>query len=141
MDIQNYLTMNTWDFTLSVWDLADNPCFLVSHNVDLTLLYFTAPVVDILQTDLYTLSLSLLRDIHEITKPKTYTEGMVRKIPEHQSTLELFEVLSVNVDNSLYQFLHLPDTKLYYPEPYVASPSFNHEELWFIHILYYQHWL
>jgi hypothetical protein len=23
----------------------------------------------------------------------------------------------------------LPDVKLYYPEPFVASPSFNHEEI------------
>ena len=32
-----------------------------------------------------------------------------------------------------------PDTKLHYPEPFIASPSFVHEEIWFIHILHYQH--
>jgi hypothetical protein len=32
-----------------------------------------------------------------------------------------------------------PDVRLHYPEPFVASPSFVHEEIWFIHILHYQH--
>jgi hypothetical protein len=33
----------------------------------------------------------------------------------------------------------LPEVKLYYPEPFIASPSFNHEEIWFIHILHYNY--
>jgi hypothetical protein len=32
-----------------------------------------------------------------------------------------------------------PDVRLHYPEPFIASPSFVHEEIWFIHILHYQH--
>nr|YP_010049565.1 cytochrome c oxidase subunit 2 [Strombidium cf. sulcatum]QPL15970.1 cytochrome c oxidase subunit 2 [Strombidium cf. sulcatum] len=35
----------------------------------------------------------------------------------------------------------IPEGKFYYPEPFVASPSFMHENLWFIHILHYQYWL
>ena len=34
-----------------------------------------------------------------------------------------------------------PDVKLYYPEPYIAPPTFVHEEVWFLHILHFQHWL
>ena len=34
-----------------------------------------------------------------------------------------------------------PNYKLYYPEPYIASPSFAHEDIWFIHILHFQYWL
>jgi hypothetical protein len=48
---------------------------------------------------------------------------------EHEDVLSIFEVISVNIDNSLYEFLHLPEFKLYYPEPFIASPSFAHEEL------------
>ena len=44
-------------------------------------------------------------------------------------------------NNSLSEQLSTPDFKLYYPEPYVASPSFVHEDLWFMHILHFQHWL
>jgi hypothetical protein len=31
-----------------------------------------------------------------------------------------------------------PNVKLYYPEPFIASPSFIHNDLGFLHILQYQ---
>jgi len=34
-----------------------------------------------------------------------------------------------------------PNVKLYYPEPFIASPSFMHNDLGFVHILQYQFWL
>lgn len=34
-----------------------------------------------------------------------------------------------------------PNVKLYYPEPFLASPSFIHNDLGFLHILQYQFWL
>jgi hypothetical protein len=76
-----------------------------------------------------------------LTQPKTEVFNMIAVVPEHDVCIELFEVISVNVDNSLYAHLHMPEFKLYYPEPFIASPSFVHEEVWFIHILHYQHWL
>ena len=33
----------------------------------------------------------------------------------------------------------IPDTKLFYPEPYMASPSYIHTDLHFVHILQYQY--
>ena len=38
-------------------------------------------------------------------------------------------------------FKETPAIKLYYPEPFVATPSFVHEDVWFLHILLYAHWL
>ncbi len=35
----------------------------------------------------------------------------------------------------------IPNVKLSYPEPFTASASFMHADLWFIHILTYQYWL
>lgn len=35
----------------------------------------------------------------------------------------------------------VPTVKLAYPEPFVASASLMHGDLWFIHILVYQYWL
>ena len=32
----------------------------------------------------------------------------------------------------------IPQVKLYYPEPFIASPSFIHNDIGFIHILQYQ---
>jgi len=34
-----------------------------------------------------------------------------------------------------------PNETLHYPEPFIASPSFIHDDLHFLHILHYQFWL
>jgi len=41
---------------------------------------------------------------------------------------------------SIYHY-SVPQVKLYYPEPFIASPSFIHNDIGFIHILQYQFWL
>lgn len=45
-------------------------------------------------------------------------------------------------DNSsnLYYY-STPNVKLYYPEPFVASGTFLHNDIWFLHIAIYQYWL
>ena len=75
---------------------------------------------------------------------------------EKNHPLRLYDVLPASIDRVTLQNLDswlltgdstpiqtssVPDTKLYYPEPFVASPSFVHEEIWFLHILYYNYWL
>ena len=35
----------------------------------------------------------------------------------------------------------IPNIKLYYPEPFIATPSYIHDDIWFIHIVIYQYWL
>lgn len=46
------------------------------------------------------------------------------------------------IDNksNLFQY-SIPNIKLYYPEPYIATPSFLHYDIWFVHISIYQYWL
>jgi hypothetical protein len=44
----------------------------------------------------------------------------------------MFEVLSYDVDGSLYNTLSTPNVKLYYPEPFIATPSFAHEDIWIL---------
>lgn len=48
----------------------------------------------------------------------------------------------VNLENmrGIYHYT-IPTTKLYYPEPFIAMPSFLHYDPWFFHILIYQYWL
>lgn len=48
----------------------------------------------------------------------------------------------VNLENvqTIYHY-SVPNTKLFYPEPFIASASFMHSDLWFVHILVYQYWL
>ena len=47
-----------------------------------------------------------------------------------------------NLENvkSIYHY-SIPNTRLSYPEPFVASASFMHSDLWFMHILIFQYWL
>ena len=47
-----------------------------------------------------------------------------------------------NLDNlqTIYHY-SIPNVKLFYPEPFIASASFMHSDLWFMHILIYQYWL
>jgi hypothetical protein len=71
----------------------------------------------------------IVSELNFLTKPKTSFDSLVNLYPEYTDTFEVLEVISVNIDNSLYAYLHLPEYKLYYPEPFIASPSFNHEQL------------
>jgi heme/copper-type cytochrome/quinol oxidase subunit 2 len=47
-----------------------------------------------------------------------------------------------NLENitSTYHY-SIPNVKLAYPEPFIASPSFIHSDLWFTHITVFQYWL
>ncbi len=47
-----------------------------------------------------------------------------------------------NLENMVTVYHYsIPNVKLMYPEPFIASASFMHNDLWFIHILIYQYWL
>lgn len=87
------------------------------------------------------LFIQLINDLKSANELKSNFDIISKLLPDNYRELELFEVLSVNIDNSLYENLGVPEFKLYYPEPFVASPNFQHEEVWFLHILHYQHWL
>jgi len=68
----------------------------------------------------------------------------------NNNNLFIEDILSI-INNDLYS-IHtqnlrslyhssIPNTKLFYPEPFTASSSFMHSDLWYIHILIYQYWL
>nr|ASY95718.1 Cox2 [Paraurostyla sp.] len=53
------------------------------------------------------------------------------------------DIFSYNNLENLKTIYHysIPNTKLFYPEPFIAAASFMHSDLWFTHILIYQYWL
>lgn len=55
-------------------------------------------------------------------------------------TEEIFSYANTENIQSIYHY-SIPNTKLSYPEPFIASASFMHSDLWFVHILIYQYWL
>lgn len=127
--IQYYLNLGTNDFILEAWELTKSPLNIIRSNVDLSFINTPFSATMFSDTYLYSLSTKMIEEMYAVTSPKTDPEKLIEVLPEHQFTFEIFEVISINVDNSLYQHLHLPEFKLYYPEPFIASPSFQHEEL------------
>jgi hypothetical protein len=72
---------------------------------------------------------NIINDIFQITSPKTNYELLISLYPNLQEDLELYEGLSYDMDGTLYMPITTPDVKMYYPEPFIASPSFMHEEV------------
>jgi hypothetical protein len=42
---------------------------------------------------------------------------------------ENFELSNLENDEGVFEALSTPDLKIFYPEPFIASPSFVHEDL------------
>ena len=66
-------------------------------------------------------------------------ENLRSLFPNLHGMINNYELGLSSDDFAVVDGLSTSDTKLYYPEPFIASPSFVHEDLWFIHILHYQH--
>jgi len=72
---------------------------------------------------------NLISEIEFLSIPKNNAEKMISIFPEYKNNIEIIEILSLDTNTSYLQNLSTPDFKLYYPEPFVASPSFIHEEV------------
>lgn len=68
---------------------------------------------------------------------KTHTSNILNFINQ---TEDVFLYNNLENIKSIYHY-SIPNTKLAYPEPFIASASMMHSDLWFIHILIYQYWL
>ena len=68
-------------------------------------------------------------------------QHLLRVFPDDYDAIMNAVICSIAEERNLIEEVSAPFVKLYYPEPFIASPSFVHEEVWFIHILHYQHWL
>jgi hypothetical protein len=88
-------------------------------------------------------SLNLVNTLSINAFVKNGSETIYRFFPQMQETLTDLEIFfDESKDESTLEYMRtIPDGKLYYPEPFIASPSFLHEEIWFIHILHYNYWL
>ena len=54
--------------------------------------------------------------------------------------LDHFKPVTIDYKFDVFHY-STPSVKLYYPEPFIASPTFVHEDIWFLHIVIYQYWL
>jgi hypothetical protein len=67
-------------------------------------------------------STTLFQSMQSSTSPYYNVDELRDIFPQFREDLEMFEVLSYDTDGTLYDALSTPDTKLYYPEPFIASP-------------------
>jgi len=80
-----------------------------------------------------------INDIEFITPHNSNAESLIHFFPERLIHFEKFELSNLELDEGIFEVLSTPDLKIFYPEPFVASPSFVHEDLWFLHIMHFQH--
>ena len=80
-----------------------------------------------------------INDILLITPQHNDITSLTEFFPEKVMHFENFELSSLQPDEGVFEALSTPDLKIFYPEPFIASPSFVHEDLWFLHILHFQH--
>jgi hypothetical protein len=139
------------DFSFNVLEFRicfDNLPFL--NNLILNDLVFTNNLLNLnmfvdyknLDYNLHTSYLGfIIDDIKLFTPANNNLENLVLFFPERAIQFENFELSNLEFDENVFEVLSTPDSKIFYPEPFIASPSFVHEDLWFIHILHFQHWL
>jgi hypothetical protein len=82
-----------------------------------------------------------INDILLITPKYNDISTLTEFFPDKAIYFENFEISGMEPDEGVFEALSTPDLKIFYPEPFIASPSFVHEDLWFLHILHFQHWL
>lgn len=142
IDIQFFIDTQTADVIHNLNNIAKQS---ISLKGGLTTTVFSDETSEFLNffklTSLNDVSTSLVHSIKQITLDKTDVDTMRFVLFDFKDEVEMFQIMSDREFSPLYETLSTPDFKLYYPEPFIASPSFVHEDLWFMHILHYQHWL
>lgn len=140
-DVQKFLNVNTDSSIYSLFNFSNSSQAYDLFHVDLFNNDSFFSVADVESNFLFSTTKLLAQDIESLSIAKSEVETLRDLFPEYSNILERFEFHNLEDDGSLTEALSTPDVKLYYPEPFIASPSFVHEDLWFIHVLHYQHWL
>ena len=79
------------------------------------------------------LSTTLAHGLADLSLPKNNPSNILKFFPDYrvEETLLDLELWFSDIDNlgDTLRTQSTPDTKLFYPEPFIASPSFTHEEI------------
>ena len=130
LELQAFCAANTnqtiTNLTTSQYDLIiNNTAFLESFNNHK---FFS--VSDLESTELMKITKTLAQSMESSYGESGENISNVRGLyPDLYELIPDYEVSVVEDDGSLADQLATPDTKLYYPEPFIASPSFVHEDL------------
>jgi hypothetical protein len=109
---------------------------LVSSNTDYLGTTFKTNIIDyrsLIDTETVNIvNITLknyLNDILLITPTYNDITTLTEFFPEKVMHFENFELSSLESDEGVFEALSTPDLKIFYPEPFIASPSFVHEDL------------
>jgi len=142
--LQEYFDVNTSDSVHNLYVLSDSGAQTLLGTWDLNIFNNSTflSVSDLLNSNLAEVGAALADEIELAAVVRPYQLENLRSLfPNLHDMINDYELGLSSDDFAVVDGLSTPDTKLYYPEPFIASPSFVHEDLWFIHILHYQHWL
>jgi|TARA_B110000259_G_scaffold140084_1_gene157742 hypothetical protein len=128
-DVQKFLNVNTDSSIYSLFNFSNSSQAYDLFHVDLFNNDSFFSVADVESNFLFSTTKLLAQDIESLSIAKSEVETLRDLFPEYSNILERFEFHNLEDDGSLTEALSTPDVKLYYPEPFIASPSFVHEDL------------
>ena len=70
-----------------------------------------------------------ISDLTLVTPEHNNVNALIEFFPESTMHFENFELSNLEPDEGVFEALSTPDLKIFYPEPFIASPSFVHEDL------------
>jgi hypothetical protein len=130
LELQAFCQANTKEtlMTLSTskYDvMLNNSAFLESFNDHK---FFS--LNDLASTELAQITTALSKNFEAAALAAPEDVDQLRVIyPNLYDLITDYDLALIEDDGSMVDELSTPDTKLYYPEPFIASPSFVHEEI------------
>lgn len=128
-NVQKFMNTNTDASVSSLFNFSNSSQAYDLFNANLFNHNSFFSVSDIENNFLFSTSKMLAQDIEALSVSKSDADQMFNIFPEYANIIERFEFHNLEDDGSLTEALSTPDVKLYYPEPFIASPSFVHEDL------------
>jgi len=130
LELQAFCQANTTEtlMTLSTSNydvMLNNAAFLESFNDHK---FFS--LTDLASTELAQITTSLAKNFETAALAAPENVDALRGVyPNLYDLITDYDLALIEDDGSLVDELSTPDTKLYYPEPFIASPSFVHDDL------------
>lgn len=128
-NVQKFMNTNTDTAVSNLFNFSNSSQAYDLFNVNLFNNNTFFSVSDVENNVLFSTSKLLAQDIEALSVAKSDVDLMFKVFPEYANIIERFEFHNIEDDGSLTEALSTPDVKLYYPEPFIASPSFVHEDL------------
>ena len=123
IDENSFVTLST---SLNEYKCIYNDLVILDFDTSV-LGSFNANSTQTLESNIFSfLSLESMIDLSAL---KNDIDQLVKVFPSIEDDIELLDLWTRFGEEYLQEVESTPDVKLYYPEPFIASPSFVHEEL------------